>query len=99
MAESNRTGRFVEELGGKGEVLVLVHGLGGSTNTWYPQAQVLKRDLRDCQANRRHTELAAHYGVLFDSYRVPRPKGTPQWSDRSHTYAAASSLVHLWQRK
>ena len=37
---------FVEELGGKGEALVLVHGLGGSTNTWYPQAQVLKRDLR-----------------------------------------------------
>lgn len=42
----NKNGRFVEELGGKGEVLVLVHGLGGSTNTWYPQAQVLKRDLR-----------------------------------------------------
>lgn len=37
--------RFVEDLGGKGEVIVLVHGLGGSTNTWYPQAQVLKRDL------------------------------------------------------
>ncbi len=39
-------GRFVEELGGKGEALVLVHGLGGSSNTWYPQAQVLQRDLR-----------------------------------------------------
>ncbi len=46
MAKSTKTARFVEELGGKGEVLVLVHGLGGSTNTWYPQAQVLKRDLR-----------------------------------------------------
>ena len=46
MAESNNAGRFVEELGGKGEALVLIHGLGGSTNTWYPQAQVLKRDLR-----------------------------------------------------
>jgi 3-oxoadipate enol-lactonase len=37
---------FVEELGGKGETLVFVHGLGGSTNTWCPQAQVLKRDFR-----------------------------------------------------
>ncbi len=37
---------FVEELGGRGETLVFVHGLGGSTNTWYPQAQILKRDLR-----------------------------------------------------
>ncbi len=44
MADSN--GRFVEEFGGQGELLVLVHGLGGSTNTWYPQAQILKRDLR-----------------------------------------------------
>ena len=39
-------GRFVEQLGGKGETLVLVHGLGGSSNTWHPQAQVLTRDLR-----------------------------------------------------
>jgi 3-oxoadipate enol-lactonase len=46
LAERNGAGRFIEELGGKGEALVLVHGLGGSTNTWYPQAQVLKRDLR-----------------------------------------------------
>lgn len=38
--------RFVEELGGKGDVLVLVHGLGGSTNTWYPQSQVIRRDVR-----------------------------------------------------
>ena len=37
---------FVEDLGGRGETLVCVHGLGGSTNTWYPQARVLKRDLR-----------------------------------------------------
>ncbi len=37
---------FIEELGGSGETLVLVHGLGGSTNTWYPQAQVLRRDFR-----------------------------------------------------
>jgi pimeloyl-ACP methyl ester carboxylesterase len=42
---SNRD-RFVEEFGGQGELLVLVHGLGGSTNTWYPQSQILKRDLR-----------------------------------------------------
>ena len=46
MGESKTGGRFVEELGGRGDVLVLVHGLGGSTNTWFPQAQVLKRDLR-----------------------------------------------------
>ena len=37
---------FVEEFGGKGDVLVMVHGLGGSTNTWFPQSQVLTRDLR-----------------------------------------------------
>ena len=37
---------FVEDFGGTGETLILVHGLGGSTNTWYPQAQVLRRDLR-----------------------------------------------------
>jgi 3-oxoadipate enol-lactonase len=37
---------FVEELGGRGDTLVLVHGLGGSTNTWFPQVQVLRRDLR-----------------------------------------------------
>ena len=30
---------FVEEFGGQGELLVFVHGLGGSTNTWYPQAR------------------------------------------------------------
>ena len=46
MGETRNDGRFVDELGGKGDVLVFVHGLGGSTNTWYPQAQVLKRDLR-----------------------------------------------------
>ena len=38
--------RFVEEFGSQGETLVLVHGLGGSTNTWYPQANILKRDLK-----------------------------------------------------
>jgi 3-oxoadipate enol-lactonase len=36
---------FVEEIGGKGEPLIFVHGLGGSSSTWYPQTQVLKRDL------------------------------------------------------
>ena len=40
------TDLFVEEFGGKGDVLVMVHGLGGSTNTWFPQSQVLTRDLR-----------------------------------------------------
>ncbi len=42
----NSSGRFVEELGGRGDTLILVHGLGGSTNTWFPQSQVLRRDLR-----------------------------------------------------
>jgi 3-oxoadipate enol-lactonase len=37
---------FIEEPGGKGETLILVHGLGGSVNTWHPQAQVLKSDFR-----------------------------------------------------
>ena len=43
---NNANVQFVEEMGGKGDVLVVVHGLGGSTNTWYPQAQVIRRDLR-----------------------------------------------------
>lgn len=46
MAQTADHEPFVEQLGGKGETLILVHGLGGSTNTWFPQAQVLKRDLR-----------------------------------------------------
>ncbi len=37
---------LIEEFGGKGDALVMVHGLGGSTNTWFPQSQVLTRDLR-----------------------------------------------------
>jgi 3-oxoadipate enol-lactonase len=37
---------FIEPPQGKGETLVLVHGLGGSTNTWFPQMQVLRRDFR-----------------------------------------------------
>lgn len=45
MAEAAKA-RFIEDFGGKGETLVLVHGLGGSTNTWFPQALVLKRDMR-----------------------------------------------------
>jgi pimeloyl-ACP methyl ester carboxylesterase len=36
----------IDEMGGQGETLVLVHGLGGTVNSWYPQAQVLKRDFR-----------------------------------------------------
>ena len=39
-------GRFLEEFGDGADCLVMVHGLGGSVNTWYPQAQVLKRDFR-----------------------------------------------------
>jgi 3-oxoadipate enol-lactonase len=43
---ATQNGMFIEEFGGIGAPMVLVHGLGGSTNTWYPQAQVLKRDFR-----------------------------------------------------
>ena len=46
MEETIKNEIFIDELGGKGETLVLVHGLGGSSNTWYPQAQVLKREHR-----------------------------------------------------
>jgi 3-oxoadipate enol-lactonase len=41
-----QTQLFVEQPIGNGETLVFVHGLGGSTNTWFPQMQVLRRDLR-----------------------------------------------------
>ncbi len=37
-------GMFAEHLGGKGEAIVLVHGLGGTTNTWAPLVPMLKRD-------------------------------------------------------
>lgn len=37
---------FREEFGDSEKVLIMVHGLGGTTNTWYPQSQVLKRDFR-----------------------------------------------------
>jgi pimeloyl-ACP methyl ester carboxylesterase len=45
MGEATRE-LYLEEAGGKGETLILVNGLGGSVNTWHPQTQVLKRDLR-----------------------------------------------------
>lgn len=72
------TGRFVEEFGGKGEALVLVHGLGGSTNTWYPQAQVLRRDLRPVAYDfagagrtplRDGISIAAHVADLLEVVR------------------------------
>ncbi len=37
---------YVEEFGEGKETLVAVHGLGGSVNSWYPQSQVLNRDLK-----------------------------------------------------
>lgn len=37
---------FFEDTGTKGETLILVHGLGGTTNTWYPQVRALKADFR-----------------------------------------------------
>lgn len=46
MGEMTSNDIFIEELGGRGDLLMLVNGLGGSTNTWYPQAQVLQRDMR-----------------------------------------------------
>lgn len=44
--DSNGSHHFVEDFGGQGDLLIFVHGLGGTSNTWYPQAQILKRDLR-----------------------------------------------------
>lgn len=38
------TGLYQERRGTGAETLVFVHGLGGTTNTWYPQATVLTRD-------------------------------------------------------
>ena len=37
---------YVDKFSGKGDVVVLVHGLGGTSNTWYPQAQVLQKQFR-----------------------------------------------------
>lgn len=45
MGETTRD-LFIEQPQGRGDTLVLVHGLGGSTNTWFPQMQVLQRDFR-----------------------------------------------------
>ncbi|MBV9115957.1 MAG: alpha/beta hydrolase, partial [Acetobacteraceae bacterium] len=78
VGETNKDGLFLEELGGKGETLVFVHGLGGSTNTWYPQAQVLKRDLRliayDLAGSGRSPvqdgiSIASHVADLLDVVR------------------------------
>lgn len=35
---------FTDALGGRGEAMVLVHGLGGTTNSWAPLVPVLRRD-------------------------------------------------------
>jgi 3-oxoadipate enol-lactonase len=46
MSEATTRKLFLDEVAGKGETLILVHGLGGSVNTWQPQTNVLKRDYR-----------------------------------------------------
>ena len=46
LAELGSTALFSESFGDKGDKLVVVHGLGGSTNTWYPQIPILARNLR-----------------------------------------------------
>jgi pimeloyl-ACP methyl ester carboxylesterase len=70
--------RFLETFGGTGDTLVLVHGLGGSTNTWYPQIQVLKRDLRPVAYDfagagrtplRDGLSIASHVADLLDVVR------------------------------
>ncbi len=84
MGKTDENTRFVEELGGRGEVLVLVHGLGGSTNTWYPQAQVLRRDLRvvayDLAGSGRTpvrdgVSIESHIEDLFDVVRQAAGSG------------------------
>ncbi len=76
MAEAaTASGLFTESFGTKGDVLVMVHGLGGSTNTWYPQTQILARDLRvtayDLAGSgrnpvRQEITLATHVDDLFE---------------------------------
>ncbi|HJS87169.1 MAG TPA: alpha/beta fold hydrolase, partial [Acetobacteraceae bacterium] len=84
MGETNKSGLFLEELGGKGEALIFMHGLGGSTNSWYPQAQVLKRDLRlvayDLAGSGRSPvrdgiSIASHVADLLGVVRQASPEG------------------------
>jgi len=79
---------FLEEFGDNENVLIMLHGLGGSTNTWYPQAQVLKRDFRI---------------VLYDLAGSGRSVAAPGISISGHVEglldvvrrAAGSGPVHL----
>ncbi len=70
---------FREEFGDSEKALIMVHGLGGSTNTWYPQAQVLKRDFRVvlydlCGSGRSSTASAVsidtHVEQLLEVVRI-----------------------------
>jgi 3-oxoadipate enol-lactonase len=75
---------FREEFGDSDKVLIMVHGLGGTTNTWYPQAQVLKRDFRIvlydlCGSGRSPTagnlSIDTHVEQLLDMMKIS--KGGP----------------------
>ena len=79
---------FLEEFGDSEGVLVMVHGLGGTVNTWYPEAQVHKRDFRV---------------VLYELRGSGRSPVTPDISMESHVqdllevvgHTAGSGPVHL----
>ncbi len=88
LAELNATGMFSESFGDKGDTLVVVHGLGGSTNTWYSQIPILSRNLRitayDLAGSGRSSvrddiSIASHVADLLDVV----------------TQAAAGVKVHL----
>ena len=69
------TGLFSEVFGTKGDTLIMVHGLGGTSNTWYPQSQILAREFRITtydlagsgrSAVRPSLTLAGHVDDLLD---------------------------------
>lgn len=45
MSVSNNS-LYIDEPIGQGETLILVHGLGGTSNSWFPQRETLKSNLR-----------------------------------------------------
>src|SRR5271156_3330749 len=44
MAQASTEGLFIDDQGGSGELILFVHGLGGTSNTFAPQTHVLKHD-------------------------------------------------------
>ena len=80
-------GLFIDEWGGNGEFLVFVHGLGGASNTWYPQGQVLKHDFRTLAYDLAGSGLSSNSGGLSMRAHVE--------DLQSLIEAAGASRVHL----